>query len=78
MTKQEMEEEISLHLNAATNKKRKEVEEDIFYVLSMKKGDIKAALQRVHEIIYGSARNRTESRRLRKKKRKEEWLGEFV
>jgi len=78
MTKQEMEEELSIHLNAAPQGKRKEVEKDIFFTLSMKDGDIKAALQRAYGIIYGSAKNLTESRRLMKKKRRDEWLGEFV
>ena len=77
MTKQEMEEEISLYLNKASTNKRKEVEGDTIYQLSFKDGDIKAALRRTHEIIYGSAKDMADMRRQMKKRRKAEWLGEF-
>ena len=72
MTKQQIEEEISRHLNAADKPKRKEVEENVEYILAMKASDMEAALQLVLGILYGSANNMTDHRRQRKKKRKQE------
>jgi hypothetical protein len=78
MTKQEIEEEISRHLNAADKGKRKSVEESVEYILAMKDGDLKAALRLALGILYGSAKNMTEHHRLMKKKRKMDRLSEFA
>ena len=69
MTKEEIEQEISEHLNAAPKWTRKEVLEDVEYILAMKQGDVSAALERAYGIIYGAAKNKTQHKRLMKKKR---------
>lgn len=78
MTNDEIKEEISNHLNAATKVKRKQVLEDVIYILALKQGDLAAALERAYGIIHGSARNRTEHKKLMKKKRKMDKILEFV
>jgi uncharacterized protein YfaP (DUF2135 family) len=69
--KEKIEQEISGHLNAATPTKRKEVLEDVVYILAMKSGDVEAAFERAYGIIHGSAKNRTEHKRIEKKKKKQ-------
>jgi hypothetical protein len=78
MTKYQIEEEISLHLNRASKRERKRVEENIEYILAMKDGDIEAALRLALEILYGSANNMAEHHRQMKKKKKLDQILKFV
>jgi hypothetical protein len=78
MTQYQIEEEISRHLNNAGKRKRKQVEENVEYILAVKDGDMEAALKLVLGILYGVADNMAEHHRQMKKKNKLDRILEFV
>jgi hypothetical protein len=70
MTKYQIEEEIIRHQNNASKRQRKQVEENVEYILAVKDGDMEAALKIVLGNLYGIADNMAEHHRQLKKKKK--------
>ena len=58
MTKAQFEAEIDNLLNTAPELKRKQVEEDTVFIMSINDGNTSAALERAAGIIHGSGKNR--------------------
>ena len=56
MTKAQFEAEISSLLNTAPDLKRKQVEEDTVFIMSINDGNTSAALERAAGIIHGSGK----------------------
>lgn len=59
MTKEQFEAEISSLLSAVPHTKRKQVEGDTVFMMSIKEGNPSAALERAAGIIYGSGKKRS-------------------
>lgn len=78
MSNFEIEQEISQLLNSEGKWIRKKVESDTEYILAKQQGDWCGAKDRVLKIIFGSAENMRELRKLVKKKRKLEKSYAFI
>lgn len=67
MTNEEIEQELSGHLENASKDTRNQVFEDVEYKLARKAGNVSAAYQRAYAIIYGMAKNKAQIKSVMKK-----------